>query len=46
MPLNSTDFTQILDKAPSGHIKTIQKVIKNTNPRLDHQNPHQLQEKL
>ena len=32
MPLNSTDFNQILNIAPSGHLHTIQDVIKDTSP--------------
>ena len=44
MPLNSTDFNQILKIAPSGHIQTIQNVIKDTSPSQEHQNHNQLQQ--
>ena len=46
MPLNSTDFNQILNIAPSGHVKTIQNIIKDTSPSQEHQNHHQLQPKI
>ena len=29
MPLNSTDFNQIFNKAPSWHVQTIQNIIKD-----------------
>ena len=32
MPSNSTDFNQILNLAYSGHMQTIQKVIKDISP--------------
>ena len=32
MPLNSTDFNQILNIAPSGYVETIQNIIKDTTP--------------
>ena len=44
MPLNSTDFNQILNNAPSGHVQTNQKEIKDTSPNQEHQNHHQLQQ--
>ena len=46
MPFNSTDFNQILDIAPSGHLETIQNVIKDTSPSQEHQNHYQLQQEL
>ena len=46
MPLNSTDFNQILNIAPSGHVETIQNIIKDTSPSQEHQNHHQLQPKI
>ena len=46
MPSNSSDFTQILNKAPSGHVQTIQNVIKDTSPSQEHPNHHQLQPKI
>ena len=46
MPLNSTDFNQILNTAPSGHVETIQNVIKDTSPSQEHQYHHQLQQEL
>ena len=36
MPLNSTDFNQILNIGPSGHVQAIQNVIKNTSPSQEH----------
>ena len=38
MPLNLTDFNQILNRAPSGHGETIQNVIKDTSPIQEHPN--------
>ena len=46
MSLNSIDFNQILNIAPSGHLETIQNVIKDTSPNQEHQNHHQLKQKL
>ena len=46
MPSNSTDFNQILNIAPSGHMHTIQNVIKDTSPSQEHPNHHQLQPKI
>ena len=46
MPLNSTDFNQIFIIAPSGHVETIQNVIKDTSPSQEYQNHHQLQQKI
>ena len=46
MPLNSTDFNQIFNIAPSQHLQTIQNVIKDTSPSQEHPNLHQLQQKL
>ena len=46
MPLNSTDFNKILNIAPTGHVETIQKVIKDTSPSQEHPNHHQLQPKI
>ena len=45
MPFNSTDFNQILTKALSGHVETIQNVIKDTSHSQEHQN-HQLKPKI
>ena len=42
MPLNSTDF----NIAQSGHVETIQNVIKDTSPSQEHPNHHQLQPKI
>ena len=44
MPLNSTDFNQILDMAPSGHVQTIYNIIKDTSLSQEHQNHNQLQQ--
>ena len=41
MPLNSTDFNQILNIAPSEHMQTIHNVIKDTSPSQEHQYHHQ-----
>ena len=46
MPSNSTDFEQILNKAPSEHVQTIQNVIKDTSSSQEHQNHHQLQPEI
>ena len=46
MPLNSTDFNEIFNIAPSGHVETIQNVIKDTSPSQEHPNHHQLQPKI
>ena len=46
MPLNSTDFNEIFTIAPSGHVETIQNVIKDTSPSQEHPNQHQLQPKI
>ena len=46
MPLNLTDFNQILNIAQSGHVETIQNVIKDTSPSQEHPNHHQLQPKI
>ena len=46
MPSNSSDFNQILNIAPSGHMQTIHNVIKDTSPSQEHQNHHQLQPKI
>ena len=46
MPLNSSDFNQILNIAPSGHMQTIPNVIKDTSPSQEHQYHHQLQQEL
>ena len=46
MPLKPTDFNQILNIAPSGHVETIQNVIKDTSPSQEHQIHHQLQQEL
>ena len=46
MPLNSSDFNQISIISPSGHVETIQNVIKDTSPSQEHQNHHQLQPKI
>ena len=46
MPLNSTDFNQILNIAPSGHMQTIQNVIEDTSPSQEHQNHHLLQPEI
>ena len=42
MPSNSSDFNQILNIAPSGHMQTIHNVIKDTSPSQEHQNHHQI----
>ena len=42
MPLNSSDFNQISIISPSGHVETLQNVIKDTSPSQEHQNHHQL----
>ena len=44
--LHSSDFNQILNIAPSGHVKTIHNVIKDTNHSYEHQTQHQLQQEL
>ena len=36
MPSNSTDFNQILNRASSEHMQTIQNVIKDTSPSQEH----------
>ena len=46
MPLNSSDFNQILNIASSGHVETIQNIIKDTSPSQEHQNHHQFQQEL
>ena len=46
MHLNLTDFNQILNIAPSGHVETIQSVIKDISPSQEYQNPHQFQPKI
>merc|ERR1712033_160889 len=43
MPSNSSDFNEILNIAPSGHMQTIQNVIKDTSISQEHPNHHQLQ---
>ena len=45
MPLNSTDFDEIFNIAPTGHVETIQNVIKDTSPRQEHHSHHQPQQK-
>ena len=42
MPSNSTDFNQILNIPPSGHMQTIHNVIKDTSPSQENQYHHQL----
>ena len=46
MPLNSTDFNEIFNKAPLGHVETIQNVIMDTRPGQEHHNHHKLQPKI
>ena len=46
MPLNSLNFIQILNMAPSGYMQTIHNVIKDTSPSQEHPNHHQLQPKI
>ena len=46
MPSNSSDFSQILNIAPLGHMKTIHDVIKDTSPSQEHQYYHKLQQEL
>ena len=46
MPSNSSDFNQISNIAPSGHVQTIHNVIKDTGPSQELQNHHQLQQEL
>ena len=46
MPSNSSDFNKILNIVPSGHVETIQNVIKDTSTNQEHQNHHQLQPKI
>ena len=46
MPSNSTVFNQILNIAPSEHMQTIHKVIKDTSPSQEHQYHHQLKQEL
>ena len=46
MPLNSTDFNQILNIAPSADVQTIHTIIKDTSPSHEHQSHHQLQQEL
>ena len=36
MPSNSTDFNQILNRASSEHMQTIQNGIKDTSPSQEH----------
>ena len=45
MPLNSTDFNKIINIAPSGPIKNIQNILKDTRPSQEHQIHHQIQQK-
>ena len=46
MPSNSSDFNQILNITPSGHLLTIHNVIKDTSPSQECQNHHQLQQEF
>ena len=46
MPLNSLDFNQISNIAPSGHVQIIHNVIKDTSPSQEHQNDNQLQKEI
>merc|ERR1712243_396129 len=46
MPSNSSDFNQILNITPSGHLQTIHNVIKETSPSQEGQNHHQLQQEF
>ena len=46
MPLKSTDFNQIFNIAPSGHVQAIQTVIKDTSPSQQHQICHHLQQEI
>ena len=46
IPSNSSDFNQILNITNSLHVKSIQKVIKDTSPSQLHQNHYGLQQKL
>ena len=46
MPSNSSDFNQILNITPLGHLQTINNVIKDTSPSQERQNPHQLQQEF
>ena len=46
MPSNSTDFNQISNIAPSGHMQTIHNIIKDTSPSQEHQYHHQLKQEL
>ena len=46
MPSNSSDFNQILNITPSGHLQTIHNFIKETGSSQEHQNHHQLQQEF
>ena len=46
VPSNLSDFNKILNIAPSGHVETIQNVIKETRTSQEHQNHHQFQQEL
>merc|ERR1712243_47625 len=43
---NSSDFNQILNITPSGHLQTIHYVIKDTSPSQERQNHHHLQQEF
>ena len=43
---NSSDFNEILNIAPSGHMQTIQNVLKDASPSQENQNHHQLHKKF
>jgi hypothetical protein len=43
-PLKSTNFNQILNIAPPGHVQTIHNIIKDSSHSQEHQNHHQLQQ--
>ena len=46
VPPNSSDFNQILNIAPSGHMQTIHNIIKENSASQEHPNYHQLQQEL
>ena len=46
MPSNLSDFNQISNIAPLGHMQTIHNVIKDTSPSQEDQYHHQLQQEL
>ena len=46
MPSNSSDFNQILNRAPSGYVLSIHDVINDNSTSQEHHNDHHLQQEL